>query len=264
MNHAVNLTESLHMILRSLHTTHSNTHSKPGPCRQQALRSIIFSALTAIALFGASALWAHAGSLDQNGGHYQFNSYHCHLGGCEMPDTFNRVGRDSLLIDRRGREKFFNEDDWNFEQDFDNDCQSTRQEMLVLTSRVEARFTNPRNCIVRTGEWLDEYTGDVFTVATQVDIDHVIPRLYAHTHGGDRWPQSKKIQFSNDPLNLMIVEKREIRRKSNRGPSRYLPRKEFQCEYARLWRGLAAKYDLDIDQSDNSALKKIESGCGSD
>lgn len=252
------------MILRSLETTHSNTHSKPGPCRQQALRSIIFSALTAIALFGASALWAHAGSLDQNGGHYQFNSYHCHLSGCEMPDTFNRVGRDSLLIDRRGREKFFNEDDWNFEQDFDNDCQSTRQEMLVLTSRVEARFTNPRNCIVRTGEWLDEYTGDVFTVATQVDIDHVIPRLYAHTHGGDRWPQSKKIQFSNDPLNLMIVEKREIRRKSNRGPSRYLPRKEFQCEYARLWRGLAAKYDLDIDQRDNSALKKIESGCGSD
>ena len=252
------------MILRSLHTTHSNTHSKPGPCRQQALRSIIFSALTAIALFGASTLWAHAGSLDQNGGHYQFNSYHCHLSGCEMPDTFNRIGRDSLLIDRRGREKFFNEDDWNFEQDFDNDCQSTRQEMLVLTSRVEARFTNPRNCIVRTGEWLDEYTGDVFSVATQVDIDHVIPRLYAHTHGGDRWPPSKKIQFSNDPLNLMIVEKREIRRKSNRGPSRYLPRKEFQCEYARLWRGLAAKYDLDIDQRDNSALKKIESGCGSD
>ena len=252
------------MILRSLDTTHSNIHSKPVPCRHKALHSIIYAALTAIALFGATVLWAHAGSLDQNGGHYQFNSYHCHLGGCEMPDTFNRVGRDSLLIDRRDREKFFNEDDWNFEQDFDNDCQSTRQEMLVLTSRVDARFTNPRNCIVRTGEWLDEYTGDVFTVATQVDIDHVIPRLYAHTHGGDRWPQSRKIQFSNDPLNLMIVEKREIRRKSNRGPSRYLPRKEFQCEYARLWRGLATKYDLDIDQRDNSALKKIESGCWSD
>ncbi len=74
----------------------------------------------------------------------------------------------------------------------------------------------------------------------------------------------QKIQFSNDPLNLMLVEKREIRRKANRGPSRYLPRKEFQCEYARLWRGLAEKYDLDIDQRDNSALNKIESGCGSD
>ena len=242
----------------------SNIHGKPVPPRHQALRSVIGAALTVITLLSTTTLWAHAGSLDQNGGHYQFNSYHCHLGGCEMPDTFNRVGRDSLLIDRREREKFFNEDDWNFEQDFDNDCQSTRQEMLVLTSRVEARFTNPRNCIVRTGEWLDEYTGDVFTVATQIDIDHVIPRLYAHTHGGDRWPQSKKIQFSNDPLNLMLVEKREIRRKANRGPSRYLPREAFQCEYARLWRGLAEKYDLDIDQRDNSALNKIESGCGSD
>ena len=228
------------------------------------LRLTLRALLTPITLLCTATLWAHAGGVDQNGGHYQFNSYHCHLGGCEMPDTFNRVGRDSLLIDRRDREKFFNEEDWNFEQDFDNDCQSTRQEMLVLTSRIEPRYTNPRNCIVRTGEWLDEYTGEIFTVATQIDIDHVIPRLYAHTHGGDRWPQSKKIQFSNDPINLVLVKKREIRRKSNRGPSRYLPRKEFQCEYANLWKGLAEKYDLDLDQRDANTLKKIEEDCGTD
>ena len=71
-------------------------------------------------------LFGHAGSLDINGGHYYGPSYHCHMSGCEMPDTFNigRVGRDSLLTDYRDREKFFNEDDWSFEEDFDGDCQS--------------------------------------------------------------------------------------------------------------------------------------------
>ncbi len=208
------------------------------------------------------AAQAHAGNIDINGGHYYLNSYHCHMTGCEMPDTFNRLGRDSLLINRRDREKFFNIDDWSYEQDFDNDCQSTRQEMLILTSRSEPQFTNPRNCVVRTGDWLDEYTGKTFTVATKIDLDHVIPLMYAHTHGGDRWPANKKLQFANDPINLVLVEKREIRRKSNRGPGRYLPREEFQCEYVHLWQGIAKKYDLDIDNRDLQVIKRLTNECG--
>jgi len=167
-------------------------------------------------LFVPALASSHGGNLDLNGGHYYGRSYHCHLSGCEMPDTFGigRTRRDSLMTNRRDREKFFNTDDWDFEVDYDNDCQSTRQEMLILTSRTEVRYTNPRNCVVRTGEWLDEYTGKTFKVAVQVDIDHVIPLMYAHTHGGDRWPAQKKLQFANDPLNLMLVEKREIKKKN--------------------------------------------------
>jgi len=205
----------------------------------------------------------HAGSTDLNGGHYYLNSYHCHMSGCEMPDTFNlgRIGRDSVFTNYRSREKFFNEDDWSFEEDYDGDCQSTRQEMLVLTSRAELKFTNPRNCVVRTGEWLDEYTGEVFTVATQIDLDHVIPRMYAHTHGGDRWPAQKKLQFSNDPINLVLIKRREIRRKRDRGPDRYLPREEFQCEYVRLWRAIADKYDLQLGSRDRNEITMVLRGC---
>ena len=183
--------------------------------------------------------------------------------GCEMPDTFDftRRARDSLLTDYRAREKFFNDDDWSFEQDFDGDCQSTRQEMLILTSRSTVRYTNPRNCVVRTGEWFDEYTGELFKVAVQIDIDHVIPRMYAHTHGGDRWMPEMKLQFSNDPLNLMLIERREIRRKRDRGPSRYLPRDEFQCEYVNLWNQLSEKYRLQLSSTDRSTISRILDDC---
>ena len=214
-------------------------------------------------LFVPAIAFSHGGNLDINGGHYYGRSYHCHLSGCEMPNTFGigRARRDSLMTNRRGREKFFNTDDWNFEVDYDNDCQSTRQEMLILTSRTEVRYTNPRNCVVRTGEWLDEYTGKTFNVAVQVDIDHVIPLMYAHTHGGDRWPSQKKLQFANDPLNLMLVEKREIKKKNERGPDRYLPRKEFQCEYAGMWDAIAKKYDLDLESQDKNRIRKILEDC---
>lgn len=205
---------------------------------------------------------AHPGNLDLNGGHYMGSSYHCHMPACELPDTFNRTGRDSFMIDRRDREKFFNEDDWSYEEDYDGDCQSTRQEMLILTSRATVRYTNPRNCVVRTGEWLDEYTGKTFTVANQLDLDHIVPRMYAHTHGGDRWPPGKKLQFSNDPINLMLVERRQIRRKNDRGPDRYLPpREEFHCQYARAWEAIAEKYDLQLSTRDSNRIVRILRDC---
>ena len=208
-------------------------------------------------------LLGHAGNTDLNGGHYWGQSYHCHMTGCEMPDTFDfgRRSRDSLLTDYRRREKFFNEDDWSFEEDFDGDCQSTRQEMLILTSRSSVRYTNPRNCVVRTGQWLDEYTGETFEVALKIEVDHVIPRMYAHTHGGDRWMPEQKLQFSNDPLNIMLVERREVRRKRDRGPSRYLPRDEFQCEYVNLWNQISEKYNLQLSASDRSTISRIKADC---
>ena len=219
--------------------------------------------------FGWLLLWlptqllGHAGNTDLNGGHYWGQSYHCHMTGCEMQDTFDfgRRSRDSLLTDYRRREKFFNEDDWSFEEDFDGDCQSTRQEMLILTSRSNVRYTNPRNCVVRTGQWLDEYTGETFEVAVKIEVDHVIPRMYAHTHGGDRWMPEQKLQFSNDPLNIMLVERREIRRKRDRGPSRYLPRDEFQCEYVNLWNQISEKYNLQLSASDRSTISRIKADC---
>ena len=143
---------------------------------------LVLSFLTLTVCFPGGIL-GHAGNIDLNGGHYWGQSYHCHVTACEMPDTFDfrRRARDSLLTDYRKREKFFNEDDWSFEEDFDGDCQSTRQEMLILTSRIDVRYTNPRNCVVRTGEWLDEYTGELFKVAVKLEVDHIIPRMYAHT-----------------------------------------------------------------------------------
>lgn len=206
---------------------------------------------------------SHPGNIDQNGGHYHGNSYHCHLGNCEIPDTFSsqRRKRNGFVYNRRYMEKFFNDDDWNYEIDLDQDCQSTRQEMLILTSRTPVKFTNPRNCVVRSGMWLDEYTGDEFEIASRIDIDHIIPRLYAHSYSGDQWSAQKKIQFSNDPMNLVLTSRKEIRKKNQKGPSRYLPQEKFICEYVALWDSIAERYDLQIDRRDKTIISKSLQTC---
>lgn len=212
----------------------------------------------------ASYALAHPGPTDENGGHYDGSSYHCHMSQCDQPDTFTRNGRDSFFFDPRSREKFYNEADWPFDEDFDGDCQSTRHEILVATSRAPVRFTNPRNCEARTGEWFDEYTGKTFTVAAQIDLDHIIPLRYAHNQGGDRWPQNKKVAFANDPMNLILIERSEIRRKGERGPTRYLPRDEYRCDYVRQWLAIAEKYDLRLANGDKNRITVILRDCGED
>lgn len=230
--------------------------------RRQTLRRrlICLAAVLGTSLVATQVL-AHPGPLDQNGGHYNGNSYHCHMNDCEMPDTFNRTGRDSFFFDPRSRDKFFNEVDWSYDEDFDGDCQNTRNEILVATSRAPVRYTNPRNCEVRTGEWFDEYTGKSFTVAAQIDLDHIIPLRYAHNQGGDLWPAQKKIAFANDPMNLLLTERSEIRRKSERGPARYLPREEYRCDYVRQWLAIAEKYDLRLNNTDRNRIAVILRDC---
>ncbi len=214
-----------------------------------------------LCLLPAGGVLSHPGPLDQNGGHYDGQSYHCHMPNCEMPDSFFRSGQDSFFFDPRTREQFFNEVDWDYSRDYDGDCQTTRNEILVITSRAPVGFTNPRNCEVRTGEWFDEYTGKTFTVAAQIDIDHVIPLRYAHNQGGDAWPPEKKLMFANDPANIVLTERSEIRRKNDRGPSRYLPRDEYQCAYVRQWEAIAEKDDLRLANADRNRITVILRDC---
>lgn len=210
----------------------------------------------------SSSAIAHPGQTDDNGGHYDGQSYHCHMPGCEQPDTFNRGGIDSFFFDPDSRDKFFNPADWPYQEDFDGDCQTTRHEVLIITSRIPVSYTNPRNCEVRTGEWFDEYTGTTFTVAAQIALDHIIPLRYAHNQGGDIWPPGKKVAFANDPMNLVLIERREIRRKNDRGPSRYLPREEYRCDYVRQWLAIAEKYDLRLANGDRNRITVLLRDCG--
>lgn len=78
----------------------------------------------------------------------------------------------------------YDRDTWKHWEDFDGDCQNTRHELLIASSEVPVTFTSTTGCTVATGQWLDPYTGDTYTLASDLDIDHVIPLNYAHLHGG--------------------------------------------------------------------------------
>lgn len=156
---------------------------------------------------------------------------------------------------------FYQRTEWRHWEDFDGDCQNARQELLIAQSLIEVRFTNNRGCTVATGQWFDPYTGLLLSKASDVDIDHVIPLKYAHDHGGAAWPPLLKKLFANDVENLLIVDDGENQLKSAKGPTDYLPRSEYQCEYAAKWLGLTRKYELQLAQRDTLIIERILRSC---
>ena len=201
--------------------------------------------------FGNSSL-SHPGRTDSNGGHYNRSTsvYHCHIITCS--DLIGDATDNNTGITR------YNRKDWRHWIDEDGDCQNTRAEVLISQSQVSVEFATSRDCRVIKGSWIGRLTGVLLSDASDVDIDHVIPLSYAHGHGGFSWSPSKKKQFANDPLNLIPTYDIENRRKSDKGPSEYLPSdKDLACSYIKRWQAIRIKYDLNIAPDDKVIIRDM-------
>lgn len=126
----------------------------------------------------------------------------------------------------------------------------------VLKSQGKNVKTDPKTCKALSGEWNDPYSNEVFTEASKLDIDHLVPLSYGAKAGGNNWDAKKKEQFANDKTQLLAVSASENRKKSDKGPADYMPpNKDFHCDYSKMWVDTVKKYDLSISDKDKRALK---------
>jgi len=73
------------------------------------------------------------------------------ISGCAVEKRVAPVQQESIAIPAQIGP--YNRKDWPHWIDADGDCQNTRQEMLIATSRVPVKFKNARQCTVVFGEW---------------------------------------------------------------------------------------------------------------
>ncbi len=136
---------------------------------------------------------------------------------------------------------------WTHWADIDQDCQDTRQEILIIKSLKPVTYepVGSGECIVESGLWLDPYTGQKYSKASDVSIDHIYPLRLAHAFGGHRWGPVMKRLFANDIDNLVVVGRQIDLQKGDEFPREWMPpRKEFHCEYIRRFTHIMNKYQL--------------------
>ncbi|MEU5363452.1 HNH endonuclease family protein [Streptomyces sp. NPDC005925] len=138
-----------------------------------------------------------------------------------------------------------------------NGC-DTRNDLLRRDGR-HLRFRTGSRCVVVAMTLDDPYTGTTVEwrkqQATDVQIDHVVPLSYSWQLGSARWPENRREQFANDPLNLIPVEGRANSAKSDSGPASWLPPdKRIRCAYAIRFTQVAVKYELPVTEPDKRTM----------
>lgn len=148
-----------------------------------------------------------------------------------------------------------------------NNC-DTRNDIL---RRDLSNVVPAAGCIVQSGVLHDPYTGKDVQFNREegtdvlVQVDHVVPLLDAWQKGAQQWDPVKRVQFANDPLNLLAVSGKANRNKKASDVATWLPsNKDFRCAYVTRVVNVKAKYGVWMTQEEHGTASRILTTCSSE
>lgn len=136
--------------------------------------------------------------------------------------------------------------------DQDRDGRNTRAEVLQQESLTKVTGGDT----VKTGKWYDWYTGQTYTRASKLDIDHLVPLKEAWSSGAKGWSGSRREAFANDlgdNRSLNAVSLSANRSKGDREPDQWLPPRN-DSRYVESWVAVKVRWSLRVDKTEQAYL----------
>lgn len=94
-----------------------------------------------------------------------------------------------------------------------------------------------------------------------VELDHLFPLSAAWDMGAHAWSDEQRLQFANDPHNLIVTSRAANQQKSDMLPSEWMPSSvPQQCAYARQLARVANMYDLHVTTRDLRTMRRACQG----
>ena len=178
-------------------------------------------------------------------------------------DAVKRLGKLPVRSSYNAEAPLYDRDTWGEWDDSNRDCRNTRADILATESSKAVTYHN--GCRVVNGQWHDPWNGQVYTEASEVDIDHHVPLANAHYSGGHAWDEFRKRQYYNDtdlPAALNAMSSADNRSKGAKGPERWTPHDPARhCDYATGWVAVKSKYGLSVTTNERNALAQMLSTC---
>ena len=152
-------------------------------------------------------------------------------------------------------------------KDVDHNGCDTRNDILQrdLSSVV---FRDGSDCVVLSGTLADPYTGKTIAflrgekTSNAVQIDHVVALGDAWQTGAFQWSDGKRVQFANDPQELLAVNGPTNEAKGDGDAATWLPpNKRFRCTYIEKQVAVKATYGLWVTPAEHDAMARILKGC---
>lgn len=150
--------------------------------------------------------------------------------------------------------------------DVDHNGCDTRNDILAKQLTGVVFRPGSRQCVVMAGDLRDPYTGGLihFTKAnaSAVQIDHIYPLSLAWDMGADGWDTQRRINFANDPANLLAVDGPTNMSKGDSSPADWLPiNATYRCEYVKRFLTIARTHGLPITKADADSIRITATKC---
>lgn len=166
----------------------------------------------------------------------------------------------SLVTALVGTASAYDRRDYKHWVDLDGDGQDTRQEILIRDSQIAVTFRSDGK--VNGGLWVCPYTGRVTRNPTDLDIDHLIALGEIDAAGADAWTADQRMQFANDPENLVAVYKGSNRSKGDKDAYLWLPPNIANCSwYLKARSTVWEKYAVTVDDDELKAAAFFAEKC---
>ena len=138
---------------------------------------------------------------------------------------------------------------------------------IILNRDLDDVIANDK-CQVASGTLKDPYTNKVIAFkrgdssSSLIQIDHVVALSDAWQKGAQFWLLDKRIEFANDPLELIAVDGQANQQKGDGDAATWLPpNKSFRCQYISRQIAVKRKYGLWVTQAEYEAMTNILSKC---
>ena len=172
---------------------------------------------------------------------------------------------ETLAVKGRAAKTGYDRSSFSHWRDPDRNGCDARNDILRrdLTNLVIKSDSN--GCKILGGVLADPYSGkDINFVfgASLVDIDHVVALSNAWQTGAFQFTSEIRLQFANDPLNLLAVSASLNRQKGDGDAATWLPpTKSYRCQYVARQIAVKKKYGLWITKPEKVAMSTLLAKC---
>ena len=146
-----------------------------------------------------------------------------------------------------------------------NGC-NTRDD--ILKRDLQNLVVRPFTCYAQSGTLVDPYTGTTINFvrgpesSNAIEIDHVVSLADAWYKGARAWDPQRRLDFANDPRNLLAVSPQANFDKAFRDAASWLPPNEaFRCDFVARQIDVKTAYGLWLSTKEKKAMVDVLSRC---
>jgi hypothetical protein len=146
-----------------------------------------------------------------------------------------------------------------------NGC-NTRDD--ILRRDLKDLVVRPFTCFAQSGTLVDPYTGTAIAfvrgprTSNSVEIDHVVALADAWYKGARSWDPQRRLDFANDPRNLLAVSPKANFDKAFRDAASWLPpNAPFRCDFVARQVEVKTAYGLWVSAKEKKAMTEVLARC---